>query len=45
MTVAKDMLIYKLDLVGIKEVRRNRGGTEPAGEIRFSMESGMRIMK
>jgi hypothetical protein len=44
MTVAKDMSIRKLDLLGIKEVRGDRGGTEPAGEIYFSMERGMRIM-
>jgi hypothetical protein len=44
MTLAKDMSIYKLDLLCIKEVRWDRGGTEPAGEIHFSMERGMSIM-
>jgi hypothetical protein len=32
MTVAKETSKYKLDLVGIQEVRWDRGGTEPAGE-------------
>jgi exonuclease III len=31
-TVAEEILKYKLDLVGVQEVRWNRGGTEPAGE-------------
>jgi exonuclease III len=31
MTVAKEMSEYKLDLVGVQEVRWDRGGTEPAG--------------
>jgi hypothetical protein len=37
MTVAKDMSVHKLDLVGIKEVRWGRGGTKPAAKIHFSM--------
>jgi hypothetical protein len=44
MTVAKDMSIHKLDLVGVKEVTLDRGGTKPAGKIHFSMKRGMRIM-
>jgi hypothetical protein len=32
MTVAEDILKYKLDLVGLEEVRWDRGGTEPVGE-------------
>jgi hypothetical protein len=32
MTVAKEITKYKLDLVGVQEVRRHRGVTEPAGE-------------
>jgi hypothetical protein len=31
-TVAKELSKYKLDLVGIHEVRCDRGGFEPAGE-------------
>jgi hypothetical protein len=30
-TVAEEMSIYNLDLVGIQEVRWDRVGTEPAG--------------
>jgi hypothetical protein len=29
---------YKLDLVGVQEVRWGRGGTEPAGEYAFSVK-------
>jgi hypothetical protein len=36
MTVAKGVSKYKFDLVGIQEVRWDRGGTEPAGEYTFS---------
>jgi exonuclease III len=32
MTVAKVISKYKLDLVGVQEVRWERGGTEPAGK-------------
>jgi exonuclease III len=32
LTVAKEISKYKLDLVGVQEVRWDRGGTEPAGE-------------
>jgi hypothetical protein len=35
MTVAKEISKYKLDLVGVQEVRWNRGGNEPAGEYIF----------
>jgi hypothetical protein len=35
---------YKFDLVGVQEVRWDRGGTELGGEYHFSMERGMRIM-
>jgi exonuclease III len=31
MTVAKEIPKYKLDLVGVQEVRWDRGGIEPAG--------------
>jgi hypothetical protein len=47
MTVAKEISKYKLYLVGIQEVRWDRGGTEPVGKyeyIHFRMERGMRIM-
>jgi hypothetical protein len=35
MTVAIEISEYKLDLVGVQEVRWNRSGTEPAGEYTF----------
>jgi hypothetical protein len=31
-TVSKELTKYRLDLVGVKEVRWDEGGTEPAGE-------------
>jgi exonuclease III len=31
-TVSKDLFKYKLDLVGVQEVRWEGGSTEPAGE-------------
>jgi hypothetical protein len=34
-TVAKERYKYKLDLVGVKEVRWYRGGTEPSGEYTY----------
>jgi exonuclease III len=42
--VKEEVSKYKLDLVGIQEVRWGGGGTQPAGEYTFSMERGMRIM-
>jgi hypothetical protein len=33
-----------LFLVGAQEVRWDRGGTESAGKLHFSMERGMKIM-
>jgi exonuclease III len=44
MTVWRKLARYKLDLVGVQEVRWEAGGTEPAGEYNFSMEREMRIM-
>jgi hypothetical protein len=35
-TVAKGMLKYKLDLLGVQEIRWDIGGTEPAGEYTFT---------
>jgi hypothetical protein len=34
MTVAKEISGYKLELVGVQEVKWDRGGTEPAGEYK-----------
>jgi hypothetical protein len=46
MSVAKEISKYKLDLVGVEEVRWERGGTEPADEytVYLSMQWGMRII-
>jgi hypothetical protein len=44
MAVSRELARYKLDLVGVREVRWECSGTEPAGEYAFSMERGMRIM-
>jgi hypothetical protein len=40
MTVAEERSKYKLDLVGVQEVRWNVGGTEPAGEYTFFYVKG-----
>jgi hypothetical protein len=44
MTIAKEILKCKSDLVGAQEIRWDRGGTEPVGEYTFFMERRMRIM-
>jgi hypothetical protein len=35
MAVSRELSKYKLDLVGVQEVRWEGGGTEPAGEYTF----------
>jgi hypothetical protein len=40
MTVAKGISKYKLDLVGVHEVRWDRGGIKPAGEYTFFYGKG-----
>jgi exonuclease III len=35
MTVAKELARYKLDLVGVQEVRWDKGGTVRAGDYNF----------
>jgi hypothetical protein len=42
--VAEEISKYKLDLLGVQDVRWNGGGNEPAGEYTFSMEKGMKII-
>jgi hypothetical protein len=37
-TVSREVARYKLDLVGVQEVRWEGGGTEPAGEYTFFYE-------
>jgi hypothetical protein len=38
--VAEEISKYKLDLVGVQEVRWNGGGNEPAGEYTFFFGKG-----
>jgi hypothetical protein len=40
MTVAEEISEYKLDLVGVQEVRWDRGDTESAGEYTFFYGKG-----
>jgi hypothetical protein len=40
MTVAKEISKYKLDLVGVQELRWDRGGTEPPGNYTFFYGKG-----
>jgi hypothetical protein len=42
-TVARELGKYKLDLVGVQEVRWIRGILKGQRIIRFSMEKGMKI--
>jgi hypothetical protein len=35
MTVSRELARYKLDLVGVQEVKWEGGDTEPAGEYTF----------
>jgi hypothetical protein len=42
-TVAEEVSKYKLDLVGVHEVRWDRGGTEPAGQYTFFYGNGNEI--
>jgi hypothetical protein len=39
MTVARELARYKLDLMGVQEVRWDKGGTLRAGGCTFSMEN------
>jgi hypothetical protein len=40
MTVSRELVKYKLDSVGVQEVRSDRGGTKPAGEYTFFYAKG-----
>jgi hypothetical protein len=40
MTASRELARYKLDLVGVQEVRWEGGGTEPAGEYIFFYGKG-----
>jgi exonuclease III len=39
-TVSSELARYKLDLVGVQEVRWESGGTEPAGKYTFFYGKG-----
>jgi hypothetical protein len=43
-TVARELGKCKLDLVGVQEVRWEKGGTERAEDCIFSMDRGMGII-
>jgi len=38
--VARELARYKLDLVGVQEVRRDKGGTVGAGDYNFFLGKG-----
>jgi hypothetical protein len=40
LTVESEISKYKLDLVGVQEIRWDRGGTEPAGEYTYFYGKG-----
>jgi hypothetical protein len=40
MTVEKEISEYKTDLVGVQEIRWDRGGTEQAGKYTFFYRNG-----
>jgi hypothetical protein len=40
MTVSKEQSMYKLDLVGVQDVRWEGGGNEPVGECTFVYGKG-----
>jgi hypothetical protein len=44
MTVSRELYRYKLELMGVQEVRWEGGGTKPAENTYFSTERGMRTM-
>jgi hypothetical protein len=44
MTVARELARYKLDLVGVQQVRWDKGGPARAGDYIFSMEKEMNII-
>jgi hypothetical protein len=43
-TVSRELYRYRVDLVGVQEVRWEGNGTAPAGEYNFYMEREMRTM-
>jgi exonuclease III len=43
-TVARELGKYKLDLVGVQEIRWDKGGTEQAEDYTLFMDRGMGII-
>jgi exonuclease III len=43
-TVARELRKYKLDLMGVQDVRWEKGDTERQRTIHFSMDRGMEII-
>lgn len=43
-TIAREIVKYKLRLVGVREVRLDRGGTDPAVSYTFYYGNGMTII-
>jgi hypothetical protein len=41
---ARELARYKLDLVGVQDVRWNKWGTERAGSYKFSIEKHTKII-
>jgi len=44
MAAARELARYKLDLVGLQEVRWDKEGTVKAGDYSFSMEKEMKFI-
>ena len=44
MAAARELARYKLDLVGVQEVRREKEGTVKVGDYNFSMGKEMKIV-
>jgi hypothetical protein len=44
MTISRELSRYRLDLVGVQDVRCEGSGTAPAGEYTFFYGRGMRTM-
>jgi hypothetical protein len=43
-TLSRELGKYKLDLIGVQEVRWEKGGTERAEDYTFSVDGGMGII-
>ena len=43
-TVARELAVYKLDLVGVQEVRWDKGGTLRAGDYIFTLAKEAKLI-